>query len=116
MNTDFDVFQVDDSPTNLESDLNTYCDSSDSDEDELGILHDLLQSNDIDQLFHKRLVCTHCHKNLSYSDKQCSTCTSLKLIATVFDANQSLIFTRVLDRILPDIEVYQAKFAVALFS
>ncbi|CAF4997126.1 unnamed protein product, partial [Rotaria sp. Silwood1] len=46
MNTDFDVFQVDDSPTNLESDLNTYCDSSDSDEDELGILHDLLQSND----------------------------------------------------------------------
>ncbi|CAF2769364.1 unnamed protein product [Rotaria sp. Silwood2] len=46
INIDFDVFQVDDSSTNVESDLNSYCDSSDSDENELGILDNLLQSND----------------------------------------------------------------------
>ncbi|CAF3144450.1 unnamed protein product [Rotaria sp. Silwood2] len=46
INIDFDVFQVDDSSTNVESDLNSYCDPSDSDENELGILDNLLQSND----------------------------------------------------------------------
>ena len=65
----------------------------------------------VDQLFHKRLVCIRCHQNLSSSDKICSRCTSLddKLIATIFDVDQSLVFTRIPDRILADIEVNQKK-------
>ena len=46
----------------------------------------------------------------------CSRCTPLddKLITTIFDVNQLLAFTRILGRILPDIEANQTKVAAAI--
>ncbi|CAF2997279.1 unnamed protein product [Rotaria socialis] len=66
-------------------------------------LYDLMQ---VDQLFTKRLICTECQNILFHNDKVCKYCASSdsKSIATVFDINQQLVFARMLDRLVPDIE------------
>ncbi|CAM4758303.1 unnamed protein product [Rotaria magnacalcarata] len=60
----------------------------------------------VDQLFTKRLIRTECQNILFHNDKVCKYCASSdsKSIATVFDINQQLIFARMLDRLVPDIE------------
>ena len=63
----------------------------------------------VEQLFNKRLICTQCNINLSHDDKMCNNCSSVdnKATATIFDVNQPLVFARMLDRLLPDIECYR---------
>ena len=60
MNADFDVFQIEDCLTKVESDLNAHCDSSAFDENDLSILNDLLSSND-----NQKFQLLHCHTNIS---------------------------------------------------
>ncbi|CAF3198441.1 unnamed protein product [Rotaria socialis] len=69
----------------------------------LKALYDSIQ---VEQLFNKRLICIQCHHNLSHNDKICNKCFSKekKYIASIFDVNQPLVFTRTLDRLSSEIE------------
>jgi hypothetical protein len=65
----------------------------------------------VEQLFDKRSVCTLCHADLASDQRTCGKCSSPaeKHVADVFDVNQPLVFTRVLDRLLPEIEANHAR-------
>ncbi|CAF2098118.1 unnamed protein product [Rotaria magnacalcarata] len=67
---------------------------------------DSLEEISIEQLFNKRLICIRCHHNLSHNDKICNKCFSKekKSIASIFDVNQPLVFTRTLVRLSSEIE------------
>lgn len=60
----------------------------------------------VEQLFNKRSICLHCHHYLSKNAKICSNCdiNDEKKVANIFDVNQSIVFSRVLNRLSEDIE------------
>jgi hypothetical protein len=72
----------------------------------------------VDSLFIERTVCTKCLTVLSHVDNTCNKCifSDNKRIAKIFDVNQPLIFSRMLDRLSTDIDTYQTKVAADHFS
>lgn len=67
----------------------------------------------VNDLFTKRTVCTQCLTMLSYDDKTCNKCVPFehKRLANIFDVNQPLVFARMLDRLMPDIDAYRIQIA-----
>ena len=65
----------------------------------------------VEQLFDKRSVCTRCHADLACDQSTCENCPSPaeKHVADVFDVKQPLVFTRLLEHLLPEIEANLAR-------
>ncbi|CAM4808972.1 unnamed protein product [Rotaria magnacalcarata] len=124
VDADFDLDSLEEISSKSQLDFNSDCELSMDDQDEPLISDELFSSNNdqsdnflhfytttktrtfFEQLFNKRLICIRCHHNLSHNDKICNKCFSKekKSIASIFDVNQPLVFTRTLVRLSSEIE------------